>query len=102
MPSRSLTFHQEIRDAIAARERLVLVVGPKAVTSDYVRQEWQFALREADKVVTPILRLGDYPLRSRRAEAAPLRGLPRRRRSIPSTSTTWFASSASPRRRWAS
>jgi len=62
MPSRTLTFHQEIRDAIAARERLVLVVGPKAVTSDYVRQEWQFALREADKVVTPILRLGDYPL----------------------------------------
>lgn len=42
MPSRSLTFHQEIRDAIAARERLILVVGPKAVTSDYVTQEWQF------------------------------------------------------------
>ena len=62
MPSRSLTFHQEIRDAIAARERLLLVVGPKAVSSDYVRQEWQFAWREADKVVTPILRLGDYPL----------------------------------------
>ena len=62
MPSRDLTFHQEIRDAIAARERLLLVVGPNAVTSDYVRQEWQFALREADKVVTPILRLGDYPL----------------------------------------
>jgi hypothetical protein len=49
-------------DAIAARERLLLVVGPKAVTSDYVRQEWQFAWSEADKVVTPILRLGDYPL----------------------------------------
>src|SRR5436190_13708430 len=62
MPSRSLTFHQEIRDAIAARERLVLLIGPKAVTSEYVRQEWQFAWREADKVVTPILRLGDYPL----------------------------------------
>ena len=62
MPSRNLTFHQEIRDAIAARDRLVLVVGPKAGVSDYVRQEWQFAWREADKVVTPILRLGDYPL----------------------------------------
>jgi hypothetical protein len=62
MPSRSLTFHQEIRDAIAARERLLLIVGPKAVTSDYVRQEWQFARREAEKVVTPILRLGDYLL----------------------------------------
>src|SRR5687767_6465840 len=62
MPSRNLTFHQEIRDAIAARDRLLLVVGPKAVTSDYVRQEWQFAWFEAEKVVTPILRLGDYPL----------------------------------------
>jgi len=62
MPSRNLTFHQEIRDAINACDRLVLVVGPKAVASDYVRQEWQFAYFEADKVVTPILRLGDYPL----------------------------------------
>src|SRR6516164_2429324 len=61
MPSRQLTFHQEIREAIAARERLVLVIGPRAATSDYVRQEWQFAL-EADKVVTPILRLGDYSI----------------------------------------
>ena len=40
----------------------MLVVGPKAVDSDYVRQEWQFAYFEADKVLTPILRLGDYPL----------------------------------------
>ncbi len=62
MPSRNLTFHQEIRDAVAACDRLVLVVGPKVVASDYVRQEWQFAYFEADKVVTPILRLGDYPL----------------------------------------
>ena len=61
MPSRGLTFHQEIQDAVAARERLVLVVGPKAAVSDYVRQEWQFALH-ADKAVTPILRQGDYPL----------------------------------------
>ena len=62
MLSRNLSFHQEIRDAVAACDRLVLVVGPKAVASDYVRQEWQFAYFEAGKVVTPILRLGDYPL----------------------------------------
>jgi hypothetical protein len=60
MPSRNLTFHQEIRDAVAACDRLVLVVGPKAIVSDYVRQEWQFAWYQAEKVVTPILRLGDY------------------------------------------
>src|SRR5262249_21210625 len=39
---------------------LVLVVGPHAAASVYVRQEWQFAWFEAEKVVTPILRLGDY------------------------------------------
>jgi WD40 repeat protein len=61
MPSRSLTFHQEIREAVAAADRVVLVLGPHAIGSDYVRQEWQFALN-ADKVVTPILRRGDYPL----------------------------------------
>ncbi len=61
MPSRTLTFHQEIRDAVAACDRLVLVVGPKAAESLYVRQEWQFAYFEAEKIVTPILRCGDYP-----------------------------------------
>src|SRR5450631_503304 len=54
MPSRSLTFHQEIIVAIAGRDRLVLVVGSKTAESPYVRQEWEFAL-QADKAVTPIL-----------------------------------------------
>jgi WD40 repeat protein len=62
MPARGLTFHQEIRDAIAASDRLLLIVAPNAVASDYVRQEWQFAWFDADKVVTTILRSGDYPL----------------------------------------
>ena len=62
LPSRGLTFHQEIRDAIAACNRLLLVVGPQAASSEYVQQEWQFAWFEAEKVVTPILRSGDYPL----------------------------------------
>jgi hypothetical protein len=61
MPSRSLTFLQEIRDAIRNRERLVVVLGPAAVQSDYVRAEWQAALVEG-KAVTPLLRLGDYKL----------------------------------------
>src|SRR5260370_35810328 len=61
MPSRGLTVHQEIQDAVVARERLLLVAGPKAAVSDYVRQEWQFALH-ADKAVIPVLQQGDYPL----------------------------------------
>lgn len=34
MPSRQLTFHQEIRDAIAVRDRLLLVVGPGVLASN--------------------------------------------------------------------
>lgn len=60
LPSRQLTFHQEIADAIRSRDRLILVVGPKAAHSEYVRQEWRWAL-ELDKCVVPILRKGDYP-----------------------------------------
>jgi tetratricopeptide (TPR) repeat protein len=59
LPSRQLTFHQEIKDAIRTRDRLLYVAGPGAATSDYVREEWLFAL-EIDKPVIPILRVGDY------------------------------------------
>src|SRR5260370_17326445 len=55
MPSRALTFHQEIRDAIAACDRLVLVVGPKAAEALYVRQEWQLADFHAHKILSPVL-----------------------------------------------
>ena len=61
MPSRSLTFHQEIKDAIRMCDRLVLVVGPQAAASDYVIEEWRFAW-ESEKPVVPILRLGDIAL----------------------------------------
>ena len=56
MPSRQLTFYQEIRDAIAAADRLVLVVGSHAVTSDYVNQEWRFACIDAQKCVSAVVR----------------------------------------------
>lgn len=57
MESRGRTFLDEIRDAIASAERVILVIGPKAATSDYVRQEWEFALQGC-KAIVPILRLG--------------------------------------------
>jgi WD40 repeat protein len=69
MPSRELTFYQEIRDAIADRERLVLVVGPAAVASDYVTQEWRFAYFEGGKCVNPIVRLN-----GRNADGSPIDG----------------------------
>ena len=61
MPSRGLTFLHEIRLAIDSRERLVVLLDAKAVTSRYVRQEWQYALA-VDKIVIPALRDGDYDL----------------------------------------
>ena len=61
MESRGRTFLQEIRDAIASVERLILVIGPAAVRSDYVEAEWKFAL-ESCKPVIPVLRLGDRSL----------------------------------------
>src|SRR6266513_2682188 len=61
MPSRGLMFNEEIRNAIDTRDRLIEVVGPAAVESLYVRQEWEYALSVC-KVVIPILRIGDYDL----------------------------------------
>src|SRR4051794_27268117 len=57
MESRGRTFLQEIRDAISKVERVILVVGPRAIASDYVEVEWRHALQQC-KVVIPILRLG--------------------------------------------
>lgn len=57
MPSRALTFLKEIREAIRAADRVVVVIGPRCVASDYCRAEWQAALAES-KPVTPVLRLG--------------------------------------------
>jgi hypothetical protein len=52
---------QEIRDAITGPDvdRVVLIVGPGALDSEYVRYEWQHAL-QCGKPVVPLLRIGDY------------------------------------------
>ncbi len=60
MPNRGLTFLQEIRDAIDHADRLLLVAGLRAFTSDYVRDEWLYAY-ETYKGINIALRLGDYP-----------------------------------------
>ena len=59
MPNRGLTFLREIRDAINDAERLLFVLGPRALDSDYVRAEWQYACSIGTPVVT-VLRLADY------------------------------------------
>lgn len=60
--ARGLNFHQEIKDAIRCEvDRIVYVGGPKAALSPYVKEEWQLGLEFDHVVVTPILRLGDFP-----------------------------------------
>lgn len=59
MPSRALTFLQGIRDAIAGRNRLLLVVGPGALASEYVTAEWRRAL-DFGIPINPVLRLVGY------------------------------------------
>jgi hypothetical protein len=37
MQTRGRTFLQELRDAVASKHRLILILGPKSVQSDYVQ-----------------------------------------------------------------
>jgi len=61
MPSRALTFLQEIRAAIDSCNRVIAVAGHRAVSSEYVLAEWQCAALFS-KAVVPVLRFGDYDL----------------------------------------
>lgn len=55
MPNRGTTFGQEIRRAIEASDRLVLLAAPGALSSDYVDQEWRYA-DDIGKPVVPVVR----------------------------------------------
>src|SRR5688572_23497517 len=59
MSSRGRAYLHELREAIASSDRILAVVGPSALRSDYVRLEWETAL-SCDKPVLPLLRLGKY------------------------------------------
>ena len=69
MPSRGETFDHEIQRAIEGVDRVILVAGEHALTSDYVWMEWKYALSHC-KAVIPLLR-GITPERL----PEPLRGL---------------------------
>jgi WD40 repeat protein len=59
MESRGRTFLQEIRDAIEGSDRVLAVIGPMALKSEYVRSEWEHALLFCNGVL-PLLRKGDF------------------------------------------
>jgi len=50
MPSRGETFLREIQHAIDESERLIAVVGPAALASDYVRAEWDYVIQSQSEV----------------------------------------------------
>lgn len=55
MPARGLKFSDEIERAIDEQDRVLVILGVEALTSEYVRDEWEYALKTC-KVVIPILR----------------------------------------------
>jgi WD40 repeat protein len=59
MLSRGRTFLQELRDAIAGSDRLLAIVTPDALESDYVAREWEYGRRFAAAVV-PVLLDGEF------------------------------------------
>ena len=57
MPNRGEAFLREIQRAIDLSDRVIAVIGPHAVSSPYVRSEWDYA-QLVCKVVVPVLRCG--------------------------------------------
>ena len=62
MPSRRRTFLQELRDAISQRPRMLAIITPRALDSDYVEYEWKTATLFC-QVLIPILRIGSTTFR---------------------------------------
>jgi WD40 repeat protein len=59
MSSRGRSFLQELRDAIDCVDRVIAVIGPHAVRSEYVLVEWRHALLFGTPIV-PVLREGRF------------------------------------------
>lgn len=59
MPNRGLNFSENIKRAVLDSKRLALIVGPHALTSEYVTKEWKTA-ESACIPVIPLMRLSDY------------------------------------------
>jgi TIR domain len=74
MESRGLTFLQEIQQAIAGCSRLIVVMSPAALSSDYVRLEWEHALLNG-RALTPVLLDGDVAQYAGRVDVGAEHGL---------------------------
>jgi len=59
LANRGMTFDAEIRNAIESSDRLILLAGPGALASDYVRQEWGFA-EDLGIPILPLILAGDF------------------------------------------
>ena len=72
MESRGQGFLQEIRSAIESSERVLAVISPAALDSEYVRSEWSHAIR-CGAAVVPILH--GVPWTAVPGELAPFHGI---------------------------
>src|SRR5262245_43222697 len=75
MRSRGVSFLDEIDAGIRSSDRLVLVIGPAALSSEYVLHELKVADRHC-RIVVPVLRQGsvdDVPAALRRRHVFDLR-----------------------------
>ena len=72
MSSRGRSFLQELRDAIDSVDRVIAILGPHAVRSQYVLAEWRHALLFGSAII-PVLREGC--LRDAPDEIAKLHGV---------------------------
>ncbi|HUI43521.1 MAG TPA: NB-ARC domain-containing protein, partial [Terriglobia bacterium] len=61
MPSRGRSLPREVEEQLEKCDRVIAVMGPAAITSEACRAERAFAF-DRGKVVTAILRLGDYKI----------------------------------------
>ena len=61
LPSGGAPLREELRNAIDTAARVLPIVGPKALASQNVRLEWNYA-RTMCRAIVPVLRLGDETL----------------------------------------
>jgi hypothetical protein len=61
MPGRGRSLPREVEEQLQIRDRVIAVMGPAAITSEACRAERAFAF-SLGKVVTAILRRGDYKM----------------------------------------
>jgi|GEM_PF-3459329 len=65
------SFDKNIQEALDDSNRLLLIVSPDSMVSEYVTKEWKYAL-ERCKTIIPVLHRGEYEILSQHPQLAKL------------------------------